>query len=61
MNLEITKCDATLKDETLCPLCKKCYRYTSIPDNYYQSYFAEAPYKDKDCEYYISTTLKGKK
>jgi hypothetical protein len=39
-----------------CPLNKKnkCYRFRVIPDEYGQSYFAEAPYNQetKSCEYF---------
>lgn len=34
-----------------CPLKETCYRYKAKPDEY-QYYFMEAPFKDKECNYY---------
>lgn len=34
----------------------RCYRYIVPPSPHYQSYFAEPPYKDGDCRYYVMTT-----
>ena len=44
---DITKCNGEG-----CPIKEKCYRYTSEPSEYYQSYFTNAPIKDNKCEYY---------
>lgn len=39
-----------------CPVKKKCYRYTAVANEHWQSYFAEAPGKTEDgkfiCEMY---------
>ena len=35
-----------------CPHKEDCYRYTATPDEIYQYYFVEPPYKDGKCEYY---------
>ena len=45
-----------------CPLKETCYRYTAVPDEYWQSYFVEVPVKDGECEYYWenSTSKKSK-
>lgn len=46
---DITKCN-----DINCDIKNKCYRYTSIADEFYQSWFAE-PVREKDkCEYFIA-------
>ena len=37
-----------------CPLKTKCYRYTSIANEYWQSYFTEIPYDKEanECDHY---------
>lgn len=50
---DITKCVGTD-----CPLKKKCYRYTSKPDEY-QAYFVYPPIKDGKCEYFWGETQKS--
>jgi hypothetical protein len=45
---DITKC----KGDT-CPQKETCYRFTSKPDTYRQSYFVKPPFtKKKKCEHY---------
>lgn len=43
-----------------CPLKENCLRYKSIPNEDYQSYFTEIPYKLKEnkCEFYWPIKLK---
>lgn len=38
----------------ICPLRKKCYRFTTKRDEYYQSFFTETPYnkEKKECKYF---------
>ena len=43
--------DITMCKGDSCPLKDNCYRYLANASEY-QYYFVEAPYKDKDCEYY---------
>lgn len=45
--MDITKCKG--KD---CPLKESCYRFTAKEDKVNQSYFAEPPIKDNQCEMY---------
>ncbi len=40
------------KQALLCPLRHTCVRHNAKPDTY-QSYFMQAPFKDRECEYYI--------
>jgi len=49
--VDITKCKGENK-EFVCPIRKNCYRFTSIPDEYRQSYFVNLPYNKKEgkCE-----------
>ncbi len=35
-----------------CPVKNRCKRHTSKPDEHYQAYFAESPYKDGECKYF---------
>lgn len=35
--------DITMCKETNCPEKQDCYRYTAIPNEHWQSYFAEPP------------------
>jgi len=44
--------DITMCPGTDCSQKEKCYRFTAKPDEYWQSYFIEAPIKDGKCEYY---------
>ena len=44
---DITKCEGTG-----CPIKENCYRYTSKPNEYRQSYFVEVPYKDDECDHF---------
>lgn len=37
---------------TGCPYKETCYRYTSEPSEYMQSYFSVPPIKDGKCEMY---------
>ena len=38
---------------TDCPMKESCYRFTAIPDEFWQSYFTEVPLSDDDkCTYY---------
>lgn len=43
---DITKCDGSK-----CSIKESCYRFTAKASNY-QSYFAESPIKDGECEMY---------
>lgn len=53
---DITKCEGTN-----CPLKERCYRYTSQPSEYLQSYFIGTPVKkDGTCEYLMPTDIKLK-
>lgn len=36
-----------------CPLRGNCYRHLTFGSRLWQSYFAEPPYEDEDCDYYI--------
>jgi len=45
--------DCTLCEGGECPLKEQCYLYRAKPSEYRQSYFAEVPYKDGTCEYFI--------
>ena len=38
-----------------CPLKEKCYRYTSEPDKYLQSYGDFKPDENGECEYFWDT------
>lgn len=44
---DITKCKGDG-----CPLKDKCWRYTSQPSEYRQSWFVESPYREEKCEHY---------
>jgi hypothetical protein len=44
--------DITMCLGTDCPYKETCYRYTAKPNEYYQSYFTEAPIKDGKCDMY---------
>ena len=44
---DIAKCEGTN-----CPIKETCYRFKAIPNEYYQSYFMEIPFKDGKCDYY---------
>jgi hypothetical protein len=44
--------DITMCPGTNCPYKETCYRYTAKPDEYWQSYFMEAPIKDGKCDMY---------
>ena len=37
---------------TDCPYKETCYRYTAKPNEYRQSYFSVAPFKDGKCDMY---------
>lgn len=52
--MDITKCSG--KD---CPLKESCYRFTSKEDKVHQSYFAEPPIKDNQCEMYWGESQNG--
>jgi hypothetical protein len=47
MSPDIAKCWGTN-----CPYKETCYRYTSEPSEYMQSYFTEQPIKDGKCYMY---------
>lgn len=42
-----------------CPEKETCYRYTCSEDPLYQAFFAEVPWEDGDCDYYIRVKSKG--
>ena len=42
--------DITMCVGTNCPYKEKCYRYTSKPSEYRQSWFMKAPIKDGKCD-----------
>lgn len=42
--------DITMCEGKNCPLKSICYRYTAKPNEYWQAYFNEGPYKDGKCE-----------
>jgi hypothetical protein len=44
--------DITMCLGTDCPYKETCYRYTAKSNEYYQSYFTEAPIKDGKCDMY---------
>lgn len=44
--------DITMCPGNDCPLKETCYRYKATPDDLWQSYFMEIPYKDGDCSHY---------
>lgn len=46
---DICKCN-----DTQCTLKDKCYRYTSIADEHYQSWFAEPVRQGSECEYFVA-------
>ena len=50
---DITKCSGKN-----CPLSKNCYRYTSVANDLWQSYFTEVPFNKEtnDCEYFWNKT-----
>lgn len=43
--------DISMCANKLCPLCKTCYRFMAIPDQYWQTY-GSYEYKDDKCKYY---------
>ncbi len=47
-----------------CPMRQQCYRYTAKPTEYWQAYFAKAPFINKlndiTCEYYWHVESKSK-
>lgn len=45
--VDITKCEGID-----CPIKKDCYRYTSQPGEYRQSYYVISPYEDGKCDCY---------
>jgi hypothetical protein len=47
MSPDIAKCWGTD-----CPYKETCYRYTSKPSEYMQSYFSVPPFKDGKCDMY---------
>jgi hypothetical protein len=47
MSPDISKCLGTD-----CPYKETCYRYTSEPSEYMQSYFSVPPIKDGKCDMY---------
>ena len=44
--------DITMCEGQGCELRSTCYRYTSTPSKYSQSYFIESPIKDGKCDEY---------
>lgn len=52
--------DITMCDDKKCHLKNKCYRFMATPSEYRQSYFAETPRKDYECEHFCSIK-KGQK
>lgn len=44
--------DITMCSGGECPLKETCYCFTATPDEYWQAYFTEVPYKDGKCDYY---------
>ena len=47
---DISKCT-----DINCPLSKKCYRFTSLPSKYMQTYFSSSPFgedKKDNCRYF---------
>ena len=49
--------DMALCQGTGCPLKDKCYRYRAYPAEHWQPYFTEVPYKDGDCDRFM--TIRG--
>jgi len=45
--VDICKCS-----DSECPKCKTCYRFVSIPDEYWQSYFRNSPRDGDKCDRY---------
>ena len=44
-----------------CPKRETCYRFTAIPDQYWQSWFVETPeYKNGECHEYLADWRKVK-
>jgi len=43
--------DITMCKGQNCPLKENCYRYKAKP-SLYQSYFMEAPFKNRECNHY---------
>ena len=46
--------DITLCRNHKCEAKYKCYRFTAIPDDIAQSYFAGEVGKDENCEYFMA-------
>jgi hypothetical protein len=44
--------DITMCKDNECKNKNTCYRYNAPSNQYYQSYFADSPRKENDCEYY---------
>ena len=48
----LTMADITMCNGEGCEAKETCYRYTAKPSKY-QSYFAETPIVNEECEYYL--------
>ena len=48
--------DGTMCKGVGCDLKKMCYRHTTKPSKYRQSYFMESPIKDGNCDYFWGET-----
>lgn len=46
--------DITMCNGNGCPKKDSCYRFTAKPNELWQSYFMDIPYKDNDCDSYWS-------
>jgi len=44
--------DIAMCEGKSCPLKDNCYRHLAIENEFRQSYFAEPPFKDGECEYF---------
>ncbi len=53
--------DITMCVDDECKARQRCYRFTAVPNDLYQSYFVEAPDKDTygACEYFIPNDVSG--
>ena len=49
------------KKENNCPQKNKCFRFMSIPDRYWQSYFVEIPYDRETLECKDFMPMRGDK
>jgi hypothetical protein len=52
----LTKCSGKK-----CSIKEKCFRYTSVPKHFNQSYFPEVPLKENGtCDYFLQVDIKIK-